>query len=79
VKLGGSLKGKCLSITVSSGPFESKVFAHYNCCCGPLWKQSSPLIYYSCYWGPIWKGSKPTYTLHLKRRLVVQNLNMAWS
>jgi len=39
------LKEKC--ITVILGPFESKVFSHYNCCWGPIWKQSSPLIHCS--------------------------------
>jgi len=53
VKLGGSLKEKCLWFTVTLGPFESKVFTHFNCCWGPLWKQSSLLIHYSCCWGPL--------------------------
>jgi len=39
-------------MTVILGPFESKVFSHYNCCWGPLWKQSSPIIYCSCCWVP---------------------------
>ena len=50
MKLGGPLKEKC--ITVILGPFESKVFSHYNCCWGPLWKQSSPLIHCSYCWAP---------------------------
>jgi len=50
VKLGGPLKEKC--ITVILGPFESKVFSHYNCCWGPFSKQSSPLIHCSCCWAP---------------------------
>jgi len=29
------LKEKRLCITVSLGPFESKVFIHYDCCWGP--------------------------------------------
>jgi len=49
-EVGGPLKEKCLYITVTLGPFESKVFTHYNCCWGPLWKQSSALIHYSCCW-----------------------------
>jgi len=74
------LKEKCLYIRVTLGPFESKVFTHYNCFWGHVWKQSSLLIHYSCcwaplkaryfthyscYWGPLWKRSEPTYTLHL--------------
>ena len=54
MKLGGPLKQKC--ITVSLGPFESKVFTHYNCCWGPLWMQSSLLIQYiAVAVGPLWK------------------------
>jgi len=55
VKLGGLLKEKYLYITVILGPFESKVLIHYNCCWGPLWKQSSVglLIHYSCCWAPL--------------------------
>ena len=41
-----------LYITVTLGPFESKVFAHYKCCWGPFWKQSSLLTHYSCCCGP---------------------------
>jgi len=51
VNLGGPLKEKC--ITVSLGPFESEVFTRYNCCWGPLWKQSSPLIHCNCCWAPL--------------------------
>jgi len=36
---GGPLKEKCLYITATLAPFESKVFTRYNCCWGPLWKQ----------------------------------------
>jgi len=36
VKLGDSLKEKCLYIAVNLGPFESKLFAHCNCCWGPF-------------------------------------------
>jgi len=44
VKLGGPLKEKCFYIAVALGvPIESNIFAHYNCCWGPLWKQSSLL------------------------------------
>jgi len=79
-EVGGLLKEKCLCITATLGPFESKIFTHYNCFWGALWKQSSLLIHYSCcwapskvryfthcscYWGPLWKRSKPTFTLHL--------------
>jgi len=46
----GALKEKC--ITVISGPFERKVFTHYNCCWGPFWKWSSSLIHCSCCWAP---------------------------
>jgi len=53
VTLGGPLKEKSLCITVTLGPFESKVFTHGNCCWGPLWKQSSLLIHYSCCWAPL--------------------------
>jgi len=42
------LKEKCLYITITLGPFESRVFTHYNCCWRPLWNQSSLLIHYSC-------------------------------
>ena len=48
MKLGGPLKEKC--ITVIFGPFESKLFSHYNCCWEPFWKQSSPLIHCSYCW-----------------------------
>jgi len=79
-EFGGSLDEKCVNITVTFGPFESKILTHYNCCWGPLWQQSSLLIHYSCCWalskarhfthyrcswGPLWKGSEPTYALHL--------------
>jgi len=47
------LKEKSLCITVTLGPFESKLFTHYNCCWGPLWKQSSLLIHNSCCWAPL--------------------------
>jgi len=50
--IGVFLKEK-FYITITSGPFESKVFTHCNCCCGPLWKQSSLLIHYSCCWAPL--------------------------
>jgi len=50
-KLGGPLKEKCITVTLV--PFASKVFTHYNCCWGPLWKQSSPLIHCSCCWAPL--------------------------
>jgi len=58
-EVGGPLKEKFLCITVNSGPFQSKVFAHYNCCWGLLWKQSSQLIHNSCCWA-LWKQG----TLH---------------
>ena len=61
-EVGGPLKDKCLYITVILGPFESKVFTHYNWCGGPFWKQSSLVIHYSrvvthCTWswGPLWR------------------------
>ena len=54
MKLGVPLKQKCLCITVTLSPFESKVFTHYNCCWVPLWKQSSLLTHYSCSW-LLWK------------------------
>ena len=60
-------KGLCISVTL--GPFETKVFTHYNCCWGSLSKQSilhitvafgdlfesvvSLLTYYICYFGPL--------------------------
>jgi len=44
MKLGALRKEKSLCITVTLGLFECKVFIHYNCCWGPLWKQSSLLI-----------------------------------
>jgi len=52
VNLGGPLKEKC--ITVSLGPFESKILTLYNCCWGPLWKQGRLLYFthYSCKRGP---------------------------
>jgi len=34
VKLGCPFEEKCLCITVTSGPFESQVFTHCNCCWG---------------------------------------------
>jgi len=62
VKLGGPLKEKCLCITVILGPFESKVFTHYNCCWEPVWKQSGLLILYiAVAVGPLWKQG----TLHI--------------
>jgi len=48
------LKEKSLCITVTSGRFESQVFTYYNCCWGPLWKQSIPLIHYTSCW-PFWE------------------------
>jgi len=36
VKLAGTVKEKYLYITVALAPFESNVFTHYSCCCGPL-------------------------------------------
>jgi len=53
VKLGDPLKEKCLRITISLGPFKSKVFTHCNCCWGHLWMQNSLLIHYSCCWVPL--------------------------
>jgi len=66
VKLGGPLKETCLCITVSLGPFENNVFTNYNCCRGPLWKQSSLLIHYSCCSTPLFE-SKVLFTLQLQR------------
>ena len=60
MELGVPLKEKCLCITVTLGPFERKVFTHYNCCWGPLWKQSSVLIRYSRCWAPL----KTRYVTH---------------
>jgi len=60
VKLRGPLKERC--ITVILGPFESKIFSHYNCCWGPLWKQSIPLTHCSCYWSQF--ESKEGYFAH---------------
>ena len=60
MRLGGPLKEKC--ITIILGPFESKVFSHYNCCWGSLLKQSSLLIHCSCYWAPF--ESKVGYFAH---------------
>ena len=55
MKLAGPWEEKCLYITVTLGPFESKVFTHYNRCWGPLWKQSKILyegiINFSQKWG----------------------------
>jgi len=54
VKLGGPLKEKCLCITVPLDTFKSKVFTHYNCSWGPLWKQSTLfIINYSCCWATL--------------------------
>jgi len=36
MKLGGTLKEKCLCITVTLGPLQSKVFTHYNCRWSPF-------------------------------------------
>ena len=52
-EVGGPLKEKCLHITVTFSPFESKVFTHYNCNSGPLWNQCGLLIHYSCCWAPL--------------------------
>jgi len=78
-EVGGPSKEKRLYITVTLGPFESKVFTHCNCFCGLLWKQStlhitvaiwgpfesvvSLLTYYICYCGPL--GKRRAYTLQL--------------
>ena len=35
-EVGGPLKEKCSYITVTLGPFESKVLTHYSCCWGAL-------------------------------------------
>ena len=37
------------------GALVSRVPAHYNCCWGPLWKQSSLLAHCSCFWWPHWR------------------------
>jgi len=49
----GSLKEKWLRITITLGPFASKLFKHYSCCRGSLRKQCSLLIHYSCCWDPL--------------------------
>ena len=78
-EVGGPFERK-VYITVTLGPFESKVFTHCNCYWRPLWNKSRLRIHYSCcwallkaryfahygsYWGPLWKPSEPTYTLEL--------------
>ena len=50
MKLGVLWKKKCIYITVTFGPLESKVFTHYNCCWGLLWIKSNLLIHCSCCW-----------------------------
>ena len=64
MKLGGPLKEKCIKFIL--GPFESKVFTHYNCCWRYRWKQSSP-VHCSCLLGPIWKQGRLLCTLRLQR------------
>jgi len=54
VELGVPLKEKCLCITVTLGSFESKAFTYYNCCWGPLWKQTA-FLYITVAVGPLWK------------------------
>jgi len=64
VKLGGPLKEKCTTDTL--GPFESKVFTHYNCCWGPFESKVAHL-YIAVGVGPLWKQGWLLYTLHLQR------------
>ena len=59
VKLGGPLKEKCLCITVTLVPFESKVFTHYNCRWGRF-ENKVAYSYITVAVGPLWKQG----TLH---------------
>jgi len=64
VKLGSPLKEKCLYITVTLGPFESKVaYVFISVAVGPIWKQAT--LHITVAIGSLWKRSEPTYTLHL--------------
>jgi len=54
VKLGDPLKEKCLYITANLGPFESKVFAHCNCCWGPF-ETKVAYLYVAVAVDPDWK------------------------
>jgi len=64
VKLWLPLKEKCLCITVTLGPFESKVFTHYNCCWGPF-ESKVAYLYITVAVGHF--ESKVLYTLQLQR------------
>jgi len=58
----GPFKRKVLTadMTVALDQFESKVFTHYHCCWGALWKQSNLPIHYSCCLAPL----KASYFAH---------------
>jgi len=53
VKLGGPLKEKCLGITNTLGPFENKVFTHYNCCWEAPFESKVAYLYITLLLGPI--------------------------
>ena len=57
---GGPLKKKCLYITVTLDPLESKVFAHYICCWGPF-ERKVAYLYVTVAVGPLRKQG----TLHI--------------
>jgi len=64
VKVGGLLKEKCITVTL--GPFESKIFTHYNCCWGPFESQAAHL-YIAVAVGPLGKQGRLLYVLQLQR------------
>jgi len=46
--LGASLKAKILRYGYCCGPFEIMILKHYNCCLGPLSKQSTYTLQLLC-------------------------------
>jgi len=48
------------------GPFESKVFTHYNCCWGPF-ESKVAYAYITVAVGPFWNQRTVLYTLQLQR------------
>ena len=65
VKLGGPLKEKCLRITITLGPFGSKVqYLHITTVVGGPFESKVAHIHCSCCWAPLnarWTTSHITF------------------